>query len=64
MGDLNDYGEFGVLSSMTVAAMVSLARNVKILIRGGKMTTDEKKKLVRGGMVSAGVAGIVSLLIG
>lgn len=64
LDDLDDYGTFGVASSMTVAAMISLARNVNILLRGGKMTADEKESLVEGGMVSAGVAGMVSLLIG
>lgn len=62
--ELDDYGEFGVASSMTVAAMISLARNVNVLLRGNKMTSNEKAKLVEGGMVAAGVAGIVSLLIG
>lgn len=62
--ELDDYGEFGVASSMTVAAMISLARNVNVLLRGNKMTSNEKAKLIEGGMVSAGVAGMVSLLIG
>ncbi|MBC8257384.1 MAG: hypothetical protein H8E38_00045 [SAR324 cluster bacterium] len=62
--ELDDYGEFGVASSMTVAAMISLAINVNVLLRGNKMTSNEKAKLVEGGMVAAGVAGLVSLLIG
>jgi len=61
---LDGYGDFGVASSMTVAAMISLARNVNVLLRGNKMTSAEKARLIEDGMVAAGVAGIVSLLIG
>jgi hypothetical protein len=61
---LDDYGESGVASSMTVAAMVSLARNVRVLLQGSKMTSSEKANLVEGGMIAAGVAVIVSMLIG
>ncbi len=60
---LDNDDEFGVASSMTVAAMVSLARNVNVVLRGNKMTSSEKSKLLKDGMVSTGVAGIVSLLI-
>jgi len=62
--DLDGSGDFGIASSMTVAAMISLARNVKVLLRGSGMTAQEKKKVIEDGMVAAGVAGIVSLLIG
>ena len=61
---LDSYGEYGFTSSMTVAAMVSLARNVNVLLRGGNMTTKEKKQVIEEGMVAAGVAGVISLLIG
>ena len=56
--------DFGVGSSMTVAAMITLARNVKVILKGSKMTYDEKSKLVQDGMIAAGVAGVISLLIG
>ena len=59
----DDY-DFGVGSSMTVAAMITLARNVKVILKGSKMTNDEKSKLVQDGMIAAGVAGVISLLIG
>ena len=64
MFDRLDESDGGVISSMGVAAMVSLARNAKVLLRGNAMTREEKSKLVEEGMISAGVAGIVSLLIG
>ena len=59
-----DDDDFGVGSSMTVAAMITLARNVKVILKGSKMTNDEKSKLVQDGMIAAGVAGVISLLIG
>ena len=62
--ELDSYGESGIASSMTIAAMISLARNVNVLLRGGSMTTQDKTKVIEDGMVAAGVAGIVSLLIG
>ena len=56
--------DFGAGSSMTVAAIITLARNVKVILKGSKMTDDEKSNLVQDGMVAAGVAGFFSLLIG
>ena len=53
-----------VLSSMTVAAMIILARKLKVILKGSKMTNDEKSKLVQDVKVAAGVAGVISLLIG
>ncbi len=61
---LDGCGESGVASSMTIAAMISLARNVNVLLRGGSMTTQDKTKVIQDGVVAAGVAGIFSLLIG
>ena len=56
--------DFGVASSMSVAAMITLARNIKVLLKGRNMTSDEKSKLIKDGYIAAGVAGIISLLIG
>jgi len=53
-----------ILSSMTVAAMIILARKLKVILKGSKMTNDEKSKLVQDVKVAAGVAGVISLLIG
>jgi hypothetical protein len=53
-----------VLSSMTVSAMIILARKLKVILKGGNMTNDEKSKLVQDVKVAAGVAGVISLLIG
>ena len=44
--------------------MITLARNIKVILKGSKMTNVEKSKLVQDGMIAAGVAGVISLLIG
>lgn len=62
--DLDKYGDSAVLSSMTVAAMLSLAKNTKLLLRGQSMDRQDKKKLAEEGALAAGVAGVVSLIIG
>ena len=56
--------DFGVASSMSVAAVITLARNIKILLKGRNMTSEEQSKLLKDGSIAAGVAGIMSLLIG
>lgn len=61
---LDDYSNSTVASSMSVAAMVTLAKNAKVLLRKGKMTQKEREKMTKDGLVAAGVAGITSLLIG
>lgn len=60
---LNDHNS-NVVSSLTVAAMVTLAKNAKALLRKEKMTLQEREKMTKDGLVAAGVAGITSLLIG
>ena len=61
--DLDGAVQYGVATSMTVAAMVTLARNINVLLRGKKMTKAQKEKLIKDGVLAAGVAGIVSLFI-
>ena len=56
--------DFGVAYSMSVAAMITLARNIKVLLKGRNMTSEEQSKLLKDGSIAAGVAGIMSLLIG
>jgi hypothetical protein len=53
-----------VTSSMSVAAMVILAKNAKVLLRKDEMSQEEKEKLTKDGLVAAGVAGLTSLLLG
>ena len=53
-----------VFSSMTVAAMITLAKKVRQILKGEQMKDDEKSKLVQDVKVAAGVAGVISLLIG
>ena len=49
---------------MTVAAMITLAKKVRQILKGEQMKDDEKSKLVQDVSVAAGVAGVISLLIG
>ena len=53
----------GVVSSMAVAGMVVLARNIRVLLKEDQLSQEEKQKLVTDGAVSAGVAGLVSLIL-
>ena len=46
---------------MTVAAMIALAKNAKILLRGENMSRQEKENMLKDGTIAAGV---VSLLLG
>lgn len=63
-GDLKDRGGPAIVSSMTTAAIISLAFNTGLLLKGRKMTKEQKSQILKSSMVSAGVAGVVSLLIG
>lgn len=60
---LDEYYDPGVLDSMAVAGTVALARNIGVLIKGGDSSANERQKLVRDGALSAGVAGLFSLVI-
>ena len=53
-----------VLSSMSLAGMITLARNVKVLLKGQEMSSEERSTLVVDGTRSAVVAGLVHTLIG
>lgn len=61
---LEDPLDYGVASSMSVAAMITLATNIRVLLRGNNMTKEQKSKLIKDGMIAAGVAGVISLLLG
>ena len=46
---------------MTVAAMIALAKNARILLQSESMSRHEKENMVKDGTIAAGV---VSLLLG
>jgi hypothetical protein len=48
---------------MSIAAMVILARNARVRLKSGSMTKNEKEKLIKDGVILAGVAGFVHLII-
>lgn len=52
-----------VLNSMALAGMITLARNTRVLIKGGNMSEEYKRRVIQSGTVSAGAAGIISLLL-
>lgn len=60
---LDDYDDFNGLASMSVAGMVTLARNTKVLLKGRSITQEEKEKLVKDGAIASGVAGLVHLIV-
>lgn len=62
--ELKDYEPPEMLTSMSVAAIVTLARNARVLLNGEKMKQKEQVQLIEDGVVSAGTAGLVHLLIG
>lgn len=61
---LREVDDPGVLSSMSVAGMVALARNVKVLLKGKSMSREKKEGLVQDGTRSALVSGLVHTVIG
>jgi hypothetical protein len=61
---LEDVDDPGVLESMSVSAMVSLARNVKVLLKGNRMSALDRSRLMKDGVRSALVAGLVHSVIG
>lgn len=62
--ELNDYADPSILAGMGTAGLVALARNVRVTLKGRAMTDEERQKLIKDGAVSAGTAGLLSLLLG
>lgn len=62
LGDVGESNE--VLNSMALAGVVALARHTRVLLKGGNMSEEDKRRVLESGVVSAGAAGVVSLLIG
>jgi hypothetical protein len=60
---LDDFDNPSALMSMSTAAMITLARNSRVLLRGGGIPQAEKEKMVKDGAISAGVAGFVHLIL-
>lgn len=64
LGGLEDAHDPGVIASMSVAAMISLARNVSVLLKGANISDRERSKLVEDGVRSALICGLVHTVIG
>lgn len=62
--ELDDYYDPSVLDSMGTAGLVALARNIRVTLKGRSMSDVERQRLVKDGAISAGTAGLFSLLLG
>jgi len=62
--ELNNSVSSNITSSMTVSALVCLAKNSKVLLKGEKFTQSEKEEMVKGATIAAGTSALVSLLLG
>ncbi len=62
-GKLDIDGSPQVLDSMGVAAMVILARNAGALLKGDKIPSAKKERMIQDGIVAASVAGLTSLIL-
>lgn len=56
-------GGASVVDSMALAAMINLATNTRALLSRGQMTPRQKEKMIENGVVAAGTAGLVQLLL-
>ena len=63
LNGLNEYNDPNAIASMSIAGMITLARNARVLLRKEKLTQQEKEQLVKDGVTSAGVAGLIHLII-
>ena len=60
---LNEGPDADILESMGVAAMVTLAVNAKSMLQGETLSPKAKQKIIQDGVVAAGVAGLVQLIL-
>lgn len=57
---LNDSSEMA--SSMSIAAIVSLSKNINILLQEKDITEEDQTKLIKDSAIAAGIAGVTSLI--
>lgn len=60
---LDNLEEANIIASLSVSGLITLARNSKVLLKGGDMTQIDKEKMIKEGVTSAGVAGLVHLIL-
>lgn len=51
-----------ILESLSVAGMITLARNVNVLLKGNRITDKDKQDLIKDGMATASVCGLLNLV--
>src|SRR5690606_36615502 len=49
LSGLDEFDDPGVLAGMSVAAMITLARNVKVLLKGRSISEEDRRRLVGDG---------------
>jgi len=64
VNELDDYYDPSALDSMGTAGLIALARNVRVTLKGQSMSDLEMKRLIQDGAISAGTAGLFSLILG
>jgi hypothetical protein len=62
--DARGLDDSAISSSVAVSGMIVLARNIKVLLRGEQLTAAQKDTMIRDGVVSASVSGLMAYLIG
>ena len=61
---MGDFDDPSVLASMSMAAMLTLARNVNVLLKDDALAAEKKTQLIKEGAASAVIAGLVHTVIG
>ena len=62
--DLNNSVSSNIAPSMTVSALICLAKNTKVILKGEKLTKQEKEEMLKGATIAAGTSALVSFLLG
>lgn len=63
LSGLKEYDDPSAIASMSIAGVITLARNARVLLKKEKLTQQEREQFVKDGVSSAGVAGLIHLII-
>lgn len=61
--DARDVDDSAIGSSVAVAGIIVLARNIKVLLSGERLSSAKKDEMIRDGVASASVSGLMAYLI-
>lgn len=62
--ELDEDFSSNIASSMTVSALVCLAKNSKVLLKGESLTQSQKEEMVKSATIAAGTSALISLVLG